>query len=70
MSSLRNTIERIRSLEAEKKSLVIEIEELKKTADAKANALESEVNALRDEVRALRMLMEGSDSTIERKFKK
>ncbi len=35
MSSLQNTIEKIKNLEAEKKSLLSEIDELKKMADAK-----------------------------------
>jgi hypothetical protein len=70
MISLKNTIEKIKSLEAEKRSLMLEIEGLKKTADAKAIAMESEVNALRDELRALRMLMEGTDAGADRKFKK
>jgi len=64
MISLKNTIEKIKGLETEKKSLILEIEELKKNADAKATALESEVNALRDEVRSLRILMEGSEPTV------
>ena len=49
IATFRVTIQKIRSLEAEKRSLMIEIEELKKTADAKATALESEVNALQNE---------------------
>ncbi len=61
MSSLRNTVEKIKSLEAEKKNLLLEIEELQKTADAKATALESEVGALRDEIKSLRILMGGSE---------
>lgn len=59
MSTLKNTIERIRNLEEEKKSLLLEIEELKRMSEAKANALESEVAALRDEVKSLRILMTG-----------
>ena len=39
-SNLKATIEKIKSLEAEKKSLQLEIENLKKQADAKATALE------------------------------
>lgn len=71
MSSLKNTIERINSLEGEKQSLLLEIEGLKKIADEKANALESEVNALRDELRAISLLMGGPKQTVERKlFKK
>jgi hypothetical protein len=57
MSGLKNTIEKIKSLEAEKKNLLLEIEELKKMADAKAIALESEVGALADEVKSLKILM-------------
>jgi hypothetical protein len=57
MSGLKNTIEKIKNLEAEKKNLLLEIEELKKMADAKATALESEVGALADEVKSLKILM-------------
>jgi uncharacterized protein (UPF0335 family) len=59
--SLKTTIEKIRALETEKKSLLIEIEALKKMADAKANTLESEVSALRDEVKSLKMLIEQAE---------
>ena len=55
--SLKTTIEKIRVLETEKKSLLVEIESLKKMADAKANSLESEVGALRDEVKSLKQLV-------------
>ena len=57
MSSLQITIEKIKSLEAEKKSLLAEIDELKKMVDAKAVALESEVASLREEAKALKSLM-------------
>ncbi len=70
MSSLRNTVEKIKSLEAEKKNLLLEIEELQKTADAKATALESEVGALRDEIKSLRILMGGSETSADRRLKK
>ena len=46
IASLKSTIEKIRNLEEEKKSLLLEIEELKKMSEAKATALECEVNAL------------------------
>jgi len=52
MSVLKDTIEKLRNLEDEKKSLLLELEELKKTADTKVAALENEVNALREEVKA------------------
>ncbi len=60
--SLKNTIDKIKALEAEKRSLLIEIEELKKTADQKAASLESEVGALRDELKSLRIAVNGSES--------
>ena len=56
-SSLKNTIEKIKILEAEKKNLLAEIEGLKKIVDAKTVTLESEVGALRDEVKSLRTLV-------------
>jgi len=55
--SLKNTIEKIKALEAEKRNLQMEIEALKKIADSKAATLESEVCALRDEVKSLKMLV-------------
>ncbi len=56
-SSLKTTIEKIKALESEKKNLLVEIEGLKKMADAKAVALETEVGALRNEVKSLKTLM-------------
>jgi hypothetical protein len=56
MSSLHNTIEKIKNLETEKKNL-LEIEGLKKMADNKAATLETEIVALRDEVKSLKVLM-------------
>jgi uncharacterized protein (UPF0335 family) len=61
MSSFKNTVERIRALETERKNLLLEIEELKRMADAKAKALESEINMLRDEVKSLRILLSGEE---------
>ncbi len=55
--SLKVTLDRIKALEAEKKDLLIELDGLKRMADAKANALEREVGALRDEVKSLKTLM-------------
>ncbi len=55
--SLKATFEKIKNLEVEKKNLLVEIEELKKIADAKAITLEKEVGALRDEVKSLKTLV-------------
>lgn len=57
MSSLQITIEKIKKLEAEKKELTEEIDELKKLADAKAAALENEIASLREEASALKTLV-------------
>ena len=71
MSSIKSTIEQIRTLETERKNLLLEIEELKKMADAKARALESEINMLRDEVKELRLLLSGEDDAdLNRKKRK
>jgi len=65
MSSFKNTIDRIRALETERKNLLMEIEELKRMADAKAKALESEINMLRDEVKSLRILLSGEETDVD-----
>jgi uncharacterized protein (UPF0335 family) len=70
MSNFKSTIERIRALENERKNLLLEIEELKKMADAKAKALESEINMLRDEVKSLRALLSGEDLDADSALKK
>jgi uncharacterized protein (UPF0335 family) len=61
VSGIKSSVERIRALETERRNLLLEIEELKKMADAKANALESEISMLRDEVKELRLLLGGED---------
>jgi hypothetical protein len=55
ITSLKDTLEKLRNLEAEKRGLLLEIDGLKKTADTKVTALESEVSALRDEVKSLKV---------------
>jgi regulator of replication initiation timing len=57
MSSFKGVVEKLRTLENERKNLLLEIEELKKMADSKAKALESEVGMLREEVKSLRVLL-------------
>ena len=65
--SFKDIIQKLRSLQAERKSLLSEIEELKKIAEAKAIALENEVAALRDEVQSLKILMSGSDPYVDKR---
>jgi uncharacterized protein (UPF0335 family) len=70
VSSFKGVVERIRALENERKNLLLEIEELKKMADAKAKALESEITMLRDEVKSLRLLLSGEDLEVNSGKKK
>ena len=70
MNGIKGTIEQIRTLESERQNLLLEIEELKKMADAKARALESEIGMLRDEVKELRLLLSGENDTDELNHKK
>jgi regulator of replication initiation timing len=70
MSSIKTVIEKIRNLETERKNLLLEIEELKKMADAKAKTLESEISMLREEVKSLRILLgaeEPKPETVQKK---
>jgi hypothetical protein len=62
MSNFKSVAERLRTLETERKNLLLEIEELKKMADSKAKALEGEVNMLKEEVRSLRMILGGGEA--------
>ena len=64
MSAHKKVIERIKNLKTEQKILLLEIDELKKTAEAKSTVLESEVNALREEVKALKTLMNASERAL------
>lgn len=57
MSAFKNVVEKLKSLETERRNLLLEIEELKKMADSKAKALENEVSMLREEVKSLRILL-------------
>jgi hypothetical protein len=70
MNGIKNTIEQIRALETERRNLLLEIEELKKMADAKARALETEINMLRDEVKELRLLLSGEEDITDMNHKK
>ena len=62
MSNLKETLEKIKSLEAEKQNLLTEIEELKKRAEAKATTLQNEVTALREEAKSLKNIMDQENS--------
>jgi hypothetical protein len=68
MSSLKSTIDKIKNLEIEKRDLLIEIEGLKKMADARANTLENEVGLLRDEVKSLKILIGPTEPSVPNKI--
>src|SRR3972149_1466344 len=53
--------EKMKTLETERSSLLVEIEKLKKVAESRANDLEIEVNQLREELKSLRELLGSSE---------
>ncbi len=57
VSTLKTLREKLKTLETERASLLLEIDGLKKMAEDKANALESEVGMLREEVQSLKQLL-------------
>jgi len=57
MKVLGEMRKKIEVLEKERASLLAEVENLKKVAEAKAGKLESEVNKLREEVKELKELL-------------
>jgi len=57
MQTLMNLREKINTLETERASLMVEIENLRKVAESRVDTLESEVNTLRNEVKSLRDLL-------------
>jgi septal ring factor EnvC (AmiA/AmiB activator) len=58
MSSLKDTVERLKSLENEKQGLLAEIEDLKRIAEAKSNSLANEIAALKEEINSLKDIIE------------
>ncbi|UCE95374.1 MAG: hypothetical protein JSV51_06500 [Candidatus Bathyarchaeota archaeon] len=57
VNTLKNLREKLKTLTTERANLIIEIDELKKLAEDKANALESEIGMLREEVQSLKQLL-------------
>ncbi len=57
VNTLKNLREKLKTLSSERANLLVEIDELKKMAEAKANALESEIGMLREEVSSLKQLL-------------
>lgn len=70
MSSFKNVVDKLKSLENERRNLLLEIEELKKMADSKAKALENEVSMLREEVKSLRVLLGADEPELPQEPKK
>ena len=62
--TLRGLRGKINRLETERASLLVDIEELKKVAEARANALEVDVKELREELRSLRELLGVSEERV------
>ena len=55
MAGIQENVERIRALEAEKKKLLRQIQELEKIADAKTTKLENEILLLKEQVTSLKV---------------
>jgi septal ring factor EnvC (AmiA/AmiB activator) len=62
--TLRVLREKIERLETERASLLVDIEKLKRVAEARANALEIDVKELREELRSLRELLGVSEERV------
>ncbi len=56
-NTLKNLREKLKTLGTERSNLMLEIDGLKKMAEAKADALESEIGMLREEVKSLKQLL-------------
>lgn len=65
MSTFKGVVEKLKTLESERRNLLLEIEELKKMADSKARGLEDEVSMLREEVKSLRALLGADEPELE-----
>lgn len=57
MQTLVNLREKIKTLETERANLMVEIENLRRAAESRADALENEVGRLREEVKSFRDLL-------------
>jgi len=55
MGDIRENMERIRVLEAEKERLLLKIQRLEKKADAKTAKLETEILLLKEQVASLKV---------------
>jgi len=55
MVDIRENLERIRTLEVEKKKLLLEIKKLEKIADAKTAKLENEILLLKEQVISMKV---------------
>jgi predicted nucleic acid-binding Zn-ribbon protein len=68
VQTLRNLREKIKTLETERASLMVEIEKLREAGESKVEALEGEVSILREEVKSLRELLGQSKETGDSKI--
>jgi archaellum component FlaC len=57
MQTLVNLREKIKTLETERTNLMVEIEDLRRVAESRADALENEVTKLKEEVKSFRDLL-------------
>jgi septal ring factor EnvC (AmiA/AmiB activator) len=57
MQTLKALREKIKTLETERASMMVEIEKLKKAAESRASVLECEIGQLREEIQSLKELL-------------
>jgi hypothetical protein len=66
MQTLKVLRERIQALETEKAGLMVEVEKLRKAAEARALELEAEVGQMREEAKSLKALLgNGEKPTVQ-----
>ncbi len=62
VQTLRILREKMKTLETDRSSLLVEVEKFKEIAESRANSLEEEVNQLREEVKSLKELLGSSEA--------
>ena len=65
VQTLRNLREKIKALETERADLMIEIENLRKVAEARVEALENEIGLLREDVKSLKGILDYAEEADE-----
>jgi DNA repair exonuclease SbcCD ATPase subunit len=57
VSSIERSVRRVQALKTAKSQLALELEELRKAADAQANSLEEEIRSIKEEIEKIKLLL-------------